>query len=378
VRHLPLLTNSAAKKFLDCPQAYYLSYERLIRPIAASEPLTFGDLMHKALEAWWNAAQVAPATPCDGCGGAACVECMGCGYRGPSEWLRSAFHVLAVDTDPWRRATLESLMIGYAARWWRMRWEGAPYDGAPIEVLAVEQEFAGPMSNPATRGESKTWQRGGKIDVLVRVRTDLLPTNTDPAPTMASLPVWVVEHKTSSEDFSAGSPYRARLRLDTQVSGYHVGARLLGHEQVAGVLYDVIGKPGLKPLKATPIDKRRYTKREGRLDARQRETDETVPEYQARLLDDIAGAGGGYYARFEVVRLADEEEAAARDTWMVAQAIRDAKRLNRWPRNPGACSKYGGRACEYLPICVGDATENDGTRYRRAETAHEELAQKAA
>lgn len=362
-RTLLVLTNSAGKTYASCARLYQLSYVDLIKPLLPGEALVFGDLIHKGLEAWWKAAQSHPAQPCPICTGAdesgfMCQDCGGSGSTNAA-WLRAAIAAVQSDQDPFRRSAIEAMLIGYHERWRSMTWEGAPYDGAPIEVLGVEVEFRGPLTNPATGGVSKTWQRGGKIDVLVKVNGD----------------VWVVEHKSSGEDFGPGSPYRQRLKLDTQVSGYHVGARLLGHQEVKGVLYDVLGKPGIKPLRATPPDKRKYTKPTAkepvpRLYAWQREHDESPEEFQGRVFESIAG--GDAYARFEVVRLQAEESAAAQDTWQRAEEIRDAMRLNRWPRNPGACTAYG-RLCPYMPICAGEATANDGTRYRRAETAHEEL-----
>jgi len=339
MRHLQLITNSAVKTFGSCPRSYQLSYVDLVKPVHAGEALVFGDLLHKSLEAWWLGAKA--GVPQD-------------------ERLSAAIAALQGESDPYRRGTLEALMIGYHERWKALRWEGAPYDGEPIEVVAVEQEFTGPLINPSTGKASKTWQRSGKIDALIRVAGD----------------VWVLEHKSSSEDFGPGSPYRARLKLDTQVSGYHVGARLLGHQDVKGVLYDVIGKPNFRPAKATPMASRKYTKGTKadpvpRLYAGQREHDETAEEFQDRVFESVAG--GGYFARFEVIRLAHEEEAAARDLWQRAEEMRDAMKLGRWPRNPGSCGLYS-RPCSYLPICVGESTPYDGTRYRIAERAHEELA----
>lgn len=383
MRHLPILTNSAEKTWRQCARLYELSYERLIKPLQPGEALVFGDMIHRALEQWWLAAQAFPKPECVACGGDGtlfdappmpCETCSGTGIDRKS-WLGAALVALSDDQDPFRRAVLEALMLGYHERWQDMTWHGAPYDGAPMEVLAVEREFTAPLTNPSTGKPSKSLQRGGKIDALVRVRIDKAPG----MPAMVhvpfdTLPVWVVEHKSSGEDFSPGSDYRRRLRLDTQVSGYHVGARALNLGSVAGVLYDVIGKPGLRPQKATPRDKQKWTKptktQPSRLYSGQRETDESVDEFQSRVIDWIAG--GDAYARFEVTRLAHEEEAAARDTWQRAQEIRDARRLGRFPRNASSCGMYG-RTCAYLPICEGTATENDGTRYRRAKTAHEEL-----
>ena len=755
MRSLPTLTNSAEKTWRDCARKFKLAYVDLVRPIIDAEALQFGTLIHKALEAWWKAAKADPNPACPICTGAddsgfQCQDCGGTGiYRGM--WLRAALAAMSDDRDPYRRATCEAMMVGYHHRWQKMVWEGAPYDGCALEVIAVEQEFSGPLINPSTGSASKSFARGGKLDVLVRVRTSerdeecpvwvcehkCLPASatvfdhntgryvtvgelhrTQRAPLLTAMaedgsfvlaqakppvdagmraifrvdtlggrslrasgnhPIWtqrgwvaasdlrvgdwvatpkylstettdaplsdeeiriigymigdgslhrmqftktdervladvvscaakagedvhisrpvgkapyisfsqartgryalpkaansgsyvptdgsgyvgpvlslmkragildhgsatkraplhlglsdrqlgqlvgalwstdgcvdvyapkgkgkklriiytsvsdglcvdiqsalqrlgivsnvrrtsveykgerravstvqvvsreskrrflalvrdgvipvirmaasldeaarsipitpqgddsrmqprmdpaiwwdrveavtqeaeepvfdievpdvhtfvadgIVTHNTSSEDFSHGSPYRARLRMDTQVSGYHVGARLLGHSKVAGVLYDVLGKPSFRPKKATPPEQQKWTKTNPpRLYAGQRLTDETPEEYQDRILDEIAA--GGWFARFEVVRLAREEEQAARDTWQRAQEIKDAVRLGRFPRNASACSRYG-RGCEYLPICLGEATANDGTRYRRAETAHEEL-----
>lgn len=176
----------------------------------------------------------------------------------------------------------------------------------------------------------------------------------------------VVEHKTTSADITPGSPYWRRLTLDTQVSTY-LGAT----EGVEGMLYDVIRKPSLRPLKATPPEAQKRTKA-GALYATQRETDETPEEYAERLRADISADPNKYYARGVVVRLPSERTEAARDTWLVAGSIRESMRLGAWPRNPGACDAYG-RTCDYWDVCAGVATIDDNARFRTAETPHEEL-----
>jgi len=176
----------------------------------------------------------------------------------------------------------------------------------------------------------------------------------------------VVEHKTTSSDIAPGSTYWRKLTLDTQVSQY-LGAT----EGVEGMLYDVIRKPSLRPFKATPEVDRRYTKA-GALYANQREADETPEEYATRLRADISEDPNKYYARGIIVRLPDEAREAARDTWLVAGSIRESMRLDAWPRNPGSCDAYG-RTCDYWAVCAGETTIADDTRFRTAETPHEEL-----
>ena len=176
----------------------------------------------------------------------------------------------------------------------------------------------------------------------------------------------VVEHKTTSSDITPGSTYWRKLTLDTQVSQY-LGAT----EGVEGMLYDVIRKPGIKPFKATPEADRKYTKA-GTLYAAQRERDETPEEFSVRLRADISEGPNKYYARGIIVRLPSERTEAARDTWLVAGSIRESMRLDAWPRNPGSCDAYG-RTCDYWAVCAGETTIQDDTRFRTAETPHEEL-----
>lgn len=91
-----------------------------------------------------------------------------------------------------------------------------------------------------------------------------------------------------------------------------------------------------------------------------------------RLRADISEGPNKYYARGIIVRLPSERIEAARDTWLVAGSIRESMRLDAWPRNPGSCDAYG-RTCDYWAVCAGETTIQDDTRFRTAETPHEEL-----
>lgn len=231
--------------------------------------------------------------------------------------------------DPYDLARAYALIKGYHCRWW----------DEPGEVLAVEAEFEAPLVNPETGAASRTYQLGGKIDAIVR-RDDR---------------VWIVEHKTSGEDISPGSKYWQKLTLDAQVSTYLPGARALGFEP-AGVLYDVIGKPKLRPLEANS----------------RRAEPESPEAFGRRIEQDILTDHTKYFVRGSIVRLADEERDAAYDTWRTAHGIREARRTDHHPRNPESCFDFF-RACEYFDVCSGTTTIHDVTRYRE-ERAHAELA----
>lgn len=158
--------------------------------------------------------------------------------------------------------------------------------------------------------------------------------------------------------------------MDGQISVYVDGAKALGHD-VEGCLYDVLGKPGLKPLKATPPESRKYTK-EGALYKGQREQDETAEEFRARVRESIAADPNGYYQRGVVVRLEEEMDEARFDVWQMAELVRNSERTGKAPRNPDSCFTFG-RACEFFPACSGESALDDPRIYRRSDHVHPEL-----
>lgn len=322
VVRLQLLTESRQKTHRRCQREEQIRYQLGYVPMASSEALRFGTLMHKGLEAWW--------TGIDG------TERLGCALEA----------IQGLAADEYEAVRLECLLIGYDIRW----------RSEDFEAISVEQEFRAPLLNPTTNAPSKTFERAGKIDVIARRKSNGRKV--------------IIEHKTSGEDISPGSTYWARVRMDGQISGYFRGAEALGHE-VESCIYDVIGKVALKPYKATPEESRKYTK-DGRLYANQREADETPVEYRARVLEHIAANPDDYYQRAEIVRLESELRAYDLETWQQAVQMRDAQRLGIAPRNPDACSRFG-QLCSYFDVCSGAASLED-ERFTKLAWAHPELA----
>jgi hypothetical protein len=323
-RSLALLTDSRAKTFRRCPREHLYRYEEGYLPVADKPALRFGDVGHVGLAAWWTE----PV---------------------PADRLAASLDAIVQraddDFDPYDLAKLEEMLRGYDARWGEEPWQ----------TLAVESEFRTPLINPHSSAASKTFLRAGKLDVIAR----------DPRGRIV-----FVEHKTSSEDITSGSNYWSRLRLDGQVSGYFRGADSLGYHAEA-CIYDVLGKPALRPLKATPFADRKFTKA-GQLYAAQRDTDETPAEYGARIREAIAAAPEKYYARGEVVRLEEEMRQHDLEAWALAQSIRDARRLEIAPKNPDACVRFGAR-CPFFAVCCGEASLDDEALFRRSEWVHPEL-----
>jgi hypothetical protein len=318
---LPLLTSSSSKLYRACPRAYRHRYVDGVVSIARPTTLSFGSAMHAGLEQWWLH-QLRYGPP-----------------------LEAALAAVAPVEDEIERIKLEELLRLYDARW----------SEEPLEVLAVEAEYRAPLLNPETGAASRTFQRAGKIDAIVRHRENGR--------------VLLVEHKTSREDIGTGSRYWQRLTLDGQISHYYAGAEALGW-RVDACLYDVIAVPRLSPLAATPTESRRYTKA-GKLDARQRDADETPEAFRERFRTSLLSDPDRWVRRAEVVRLEDDVLDAAYDDWSTATRIRESERSGRWPRNPDACERYG-RLCEMHPVCTRAASIDDPLLYRH-ERPHREL-----
>lgn len=341
---MQLLTASRLKLFRRCQRQHHYRYILGVRPREDAEALRFGTLWHRGLEAWF------------------------CGIRdGAGSPLDEALAAIAgAGADPYEQARLEVLLAGYDARWC----------DAGLEPLAVEVEFRAPLVNPETGAPSRTFELAGKIDAVVLEH--------------ASGRHLIVEHKTSSADITAGSPYWAQLRLDGQVSQYFAGARALGY-QPAACLYDVVQKPAQRPS-AIPIVEdgakvvldaagQRVRTKDGK---KWRETgdaaagyvlqtrQETPDEYRARLGEAVAAEPDKYFARGEVVRLEDDEAEHGVDVWQQAQAMREGERLGRAPRNADACNAYN-RLCPYFPVCTNAGTLDDA-RFEKLDDPHSELA----
>lgn len=365
-----LLTSSRLKVLHACPRQHHYRYELAIVSQSTSRALALGSAVHAGLESWWRARQDG-ALP----------------YALPSALV--AAESAYPSEDRYAVAMLRALLTAYDARW--SAW------AETVTVLGVEVPFATPLLHPVSGKPARTWRVAGKIDVLAR---------------LADGRVAIIEHKTSSQDAGAGSDYRRKLTLDPQVSTYFEGAAALGHEADV-CLYDVLKKPTLDVLHATPEDKRQYTQPKsracklckkngkgvtrhvedgiectdgrivtdpgGKLYASQREHDETPVEYEARLIEALAQEPDRYLVHAEIVRSERERDAHRWALWRAVEGIEQQRKdLARYgtvdavPQHASACLLYGS-PCAYLPVCEGTARIDDDTLYVRLASPHVEL-----
>jgi hypothetical protein len=329
-RGVEVITKSRLAAYATCQRLHDLSYNQGYRSIFPRELADFGSLFHAGLDAWWSA------------------------YKDPQASLLALSDALAAmalyraeiapSIDDANAAKADLLMTAYDRRW--------AASMAEWEVLGVEVEFMVVLPG------RKRLRVSGKLDKLLRKRVDGS--------------IWFGEHKTSGADLGPGSTYWQKLRMDPQVSIYHMGVRELGHEP-AGCLYDVVENPKQRPLLATPVELRKYTKKDGRIYANQRETDETIGEYQERIAGMIVENPDRYFARVEVVRLDTEIEESLKDVTEMALQIRAGSLTGTAARNPDACFKWG-RPCDFYPVCGGMANLDDDTQFQKLANVHPELA----
>lgn len=363
-----LWTASRIASFQSCARKHHYRYVLGIDG-GTSDVARFGTVGHSALEFWLRYHHRPPP---------------GCDSR----------DVIALEQcdalpDLYERARLRAVILGYTVRWGGVQWR----------VLAVELEFSYQLGDITI---------AGKMDAIVEVLSGEDAGRQ-----------FVVEHKFTKMDSAPGSTYWERLTIDAQVSIYVDGAKCAGYD-VAGVIYDVVAKPGHEPQRATPVELRKYTQpvdRKGkgckacggrvggkngpaqgtgisdggscvecsgtgwseeprsepaRLYANQRDTDETPEAFEARVAEAIAAAPDSYYRRAVIVRLDHELPLMRSDIADTVRLARVAHLFDLAPRSTGACNKFGS-LCHFFPICSGAADVDDTSRFPRARP-HAELA----
>jgi RecB family exonuclease len=311
-----LLTNSRMQAFKTCARLHFFRYEVGLRPIVTAEALRIGTAFHAGLDARAKGKLEAEAI-------AAATH----GYVTYPKW--------ASTPESKREWDAEAGVVGnmLAAYFWFWERDDIAPNLRPVEVVASELAFSLPLRSPTGR-KTRSWRLAGKMDKIVRLADGRLA---------------LMEHKTTTDSVAPDSDYWPPLRLDAQISLYFKAAKSLGYD-IDTILYDVASKPSLRPYNATPLDKRKY-KKDGTLYANQRDTDESIDDYAARVWADITAAPETYFARQEIPRTSSDLADFDDDLWALSQLMHTARKNSWHPRNPSACRKWG-RLCEHAGHCA--------------------------
>ncbi len=316
---MDLITKTRLQSFRKCKQHHKLRFIDGWRPARDNEAVSFGTVFHAGCEAWWKTGD-----------------------------LELALAAMKAPDDELLLIKAQEALRAYVTHGWP--------DRAEYEVLAVELSVTWPLLNPETMQASRTYQMGGVLDLVLKRRE--------------TSQVILVEHKSTGADFSDdAADYWKRLDMDPQLSIYVVGGESAGF-QFDRIIYDVVARPQLRLKEATPVESRRYTK-DGRLDARQRDRDETLEEFRARLRADIEARPERYCGRREIARMESQVRDGMLDTWEEAKFIRQAELSGRHPRNPDACHQGG--TCEFFDVCAYGLDPAQSSLFRKTKTLHPEL-----
>jgi len=288
---------SEALRFLECPRKHFYQYTCRRLPLIKPKPLAFGIAIHIGLQEWFKSKQI------DQC-------------------IFKIKESSVVGIDEFDFAAIEVMLRAYDLRW----------KDENIETIESEKSFEIQLAP----------------DINIVGRMDLLCSKDKKQ--------YVMEHKTSSMDISPGSNYWVQKQLDPQSAIYIWAARKLGFS-VDGIIHDVLCKPRIQPLKATPIEKRKFTQK-GFLYQGQREKDETPIEYAERIIDAMAETPENWFIRKPETRTNDEIHQTLSDLVSVAEMIS----TGHSPKNTGSCFNFN-RPCEYFDVCANFATIDDPTRF---------------
>ena len=219
-----LLTYSALNTFRNCPRKSKNRYLDNLRPRERAEALSFGSVIHTAIELWYRSPDTESRLP------------------DVLAYIDDAFENRVVDPNlmvQWHLAT--AMIRGYAER----------YATEDFEVVEVEKEFVGEIRNPDTGRQSQTFRIAGKVDGIVRCHDGL----------------YLLEHKTAS---NVDASYLDKLWTDTQIALYCYYLRELGYP-IVGVIYNVLLKSRLKQGKGETQEE--YEVRHAELAAKNKTTD---------------------------------------------------------------------------------------------------------
>lgn len=304
MRDKDILTPSSLSCLRRCPRQYYYRYELGLSRVRTSDALRIGTEFHLGLELYNKGYEATKI-----------LESIGADYKIIPEWATPYDWLVEGEI-------VCQLLTGH---FWR-------YEQDDVQVIETERTFELPLVNPSTGRTSRAFTIAGKIDVIGQ---------------LADGRTIVREYKTSGEDIGPTSNYWLRLRCDPQISQYVLATQALGYD-VATVLYDVTRKPTIAPWRATPPEKRKYTK-DGYLYAGQREYDETPEEFGIRFLADIGERPEYYFQRRELPILEDELAEFQVELWHQAKQLLQMRLYGRWYRS---IDRFNCANCQFAELCL--------------------------
>lgn len=346
---MDILTHSRMKAHRKCQMYHKLRYNDGWQcQDEAGESLAIGTLVHVGLEAYMKELQKNHSVS---------FEDSATRFGRVLEAMRAA-----EDVDPFFAVEAEEMVAVYILHWESVNEEGV--SRTLFEPVEVEASGTCPLPFLPSGRPTRDFRLGFKVDAIVKL------------PTFAGFKYFVLEHKTTTQDIMAGSPYWDRLAMDSQLSMYTIGAEALGYD-IEGRVYDVLVRPGVSPHRETPPERRKYRIRKTveekgmaendsrLLYANQYEADESTETFRLRVREKLRANPAEFLVRRPVPRIESQIKDFILDAYQTVEQIRAAKRADRAPRNPDACIGFGQR-CEFFNHCA-HGEELRGPRFVKTE-----------
>jgi PD-(D/E)XK nuclease superfamily len=313
--HLPdklTISNSLAKEWKTCRRKFFFNYLALLTPKKTSIPFFVGRYYHKGMEAFYKNEDPDDFIPTI--------------IKDMDKKANEAVFLTPEESDKLmiQSAIVEGMLRGYVSHFAK--------DNKRWKVIAAEKEFSVPITDDIAYV--------GQIDLIVKFEGDL----------------FIVEHKTAGR---LDKNYVDRLALDTQITGYMIGAKHLLKEPIKGVFYNAAKKPQIRQKK-----------------------DETKVDFANRIVGDYNERPDFYFFRESLYRdmgavkeyKAEISELAAdiKEHIEHVRKVGPEKGIFRFYRTTEACTSRG--PCPYLNICTKGWNRDIAQMYQVRESLNPELA----
>ena len=269
--------------------------------MSESPALSFGKLFHSCLEQWWK--------------------------KGINEAVKYLANQVQNGLDEQTAAQVLALLAHY----------NPPRE--KFVVVDVEKQFEMKIENSVGGRAFRGYRLQGKVDLILR--------------SIGEDKVWIVDHKTTTQEVIGFGSYWQGLQVDAQMANY-----CLAFDAV-GFIYDVIRKPSIKLC--------------GKDESEAKKTGICPADaYQARIELDIKEAPETWYQWREHPKTESDSIEARLDLFQHCEMHRACCADSRFPRNSNSCSgRYG--TCPYLEVCAGRANIENDAMFRTKAQANEEL-----
>ncbi len=305
------ISHSMTRDWKACRRKFFFNYLARLVPKKLSIPYFVGTHFHRGMEDFYGGKDPDDFIP-------AIVQSM-------DDQARKAVFLTPEEEQSLmvQSSIVSGMLRGYADNYAKdlKRWK----------IHSTEMEFKVPITDAIAYV--------GQIDLIVKHDGEL----------------WIVEHKTAGR---LDKNYIDRLALDTQITGYAIGAKFKIGKPIAGVIYNVAKKPQIRQKK-----------------------DETPVQFADRIVGDYSARPEFYFYREQLYRdaaataeyKAEIAELAADIVEKVDVVRQDGPHaaLPHFYRNTDHCTARG--PCPYLGICTRGWNEETAMRYQVREKLNPEL-----